>query len=158
MTESKNRQISFQEMFVRFVLFIFTYPLSAWFLSGWFRTPYTELLSFLLTALVGFLSLPFLKRLGVLRYSIIVAVITASLVPMYLGKFWFEGSRIWGGFALAVLGAVSFASNWIYLRVMSEVSDSAGDIMSQRSYLILSALVGASMILMGAAVALGILS
>lgn len=143
-------------MFTRLVLFLFTYPIAVWLWSNWLIEPVAVLLGFWQTALVGFFYLPILNRLGALRYSIIVAIVTAVLIPMYFGKFWFEGSRIWGGFALSVLGLVTFASNWLYLRIMGEVSDSAGDVMSQRSFLILNAVTAISMILMGIAFAFGL--
>jgi hypothetical protein len=157
MNESKNREIDYQETFVRLFLFLLIYPIGVWLLSHWTTTPFSGLLSFLITALIGFVYFPVLNRLGILRYTIIVVVVAAFLVPMYFGKFWFEESRIWSGFALALLGIMSFASNWIFLWIMSDgkrvISDD--DIMTPRSYLILSTVSGAAMILMGFAVAFG---
>jgi hypothetical protein len=156
--EHKNSDSSYQETFIKLVLGSIIWGVVAWILSYWLITPFANALSFLITAFNGYFYLPSLKKLGFLRWTIIVILITSCFVGINYGNSLFGESRLWAGFVLAVLGILSFFSNWIYLWIMSNglKIESKDDILTPRTWLIWSGLGGVAMLLLGVCVALGI--
>jgi drug/metabolite transporter (DMT)-like permease len=158
MNENKNSDLSYQTTFIKLVLGSIICSVIAWVLSYRLVKPSADILSFLITAFIGYFYLPSLKKLGFLRWATIVILITGCFGAVYYGNSVFGESRVWAGFVLAILGILSFFSNWLYLWVMSNglKVESKDDIMTPRTWLIWNGLGGVAMILLGLCVAFGV--